>query len=139
MEGLDELGRKSYSFKARIFNAIWGQRLARIVNDNREKFLSASAEFGSFVRNYNGFSLDIVPYKDKDVEAFEQVWTVWEEIRRFGFTDVEVERVQEALFQELQKMESAAEKESNSYYVSVFQSHFLSGLPFREQSESWTC
>lgn len=135
VDGLDELERKSYSFKARIFNAIWGQRLARIVNANQEKFLSAAAEFGSFVRNYNGFSLDIVPYKDKDVEAFEQVWTVWEEIRRFGFTDVEVERVQEALFQELQKMESAAEKESNPYYVSVFQSHFLSGLPFREQSE----
>ena len=135
VDGLDELERKSYSFKARIFNAIWGQRLARIVNANQEKFLSASAEFGSFVRNYNGFSLDIVPYKDKDVEAFEQVWMVWEEIRRFGFTDVEVERVQEALFQELQKMERAAEKESNPYYVSVFQSHFLSGLPFREQSE----
>ena len=32
-------------------------------------------------------------------------------------------------------MERAAEKESNPYYVSVFQSHFLSGLPFREQSE----
>ncbi|MEI3422342.1 MAG: hypothetical protein V8R91_15515 [Butyricimonas faecihominis] len=32
-------------------------------------------------------------------------------------------------------MESAAEKESIQYYVSVFQSHFLSGLPFREQSE----
>ena len=115
VNGLDELERKSYSFKARIFNAIWGQRLSRIVNDNREKFLSASADFGSFVRNYNGFSLDIVPYKDKDVEAFEQVWTVWEEIRRFGFSESEVERVQEVLFQELQKMESAVEKESNEY------------------------
>ena len=67
VDGLDELERKSYSFKARIFNAIWGQRLARIVNANQEKFLSAAAEFGSFVRNYNGFSLDVVPYKDKDV------------------------------------------------------------------------
>lgn len=135
VENLDELGRKSYSFKARIFNSIWGQRLSRIVNANQEKFLSASADFGTFVRNYNGFSLDVVPYKNKDAEAFEQVWSVWEEIRRFGFTDSEVERVQEAIFQELQKMESAVEKESNQYYVTVFQNHFLSGMPFHDQRE----
>ena len=132
---LDEVGRKSYSFKARIFNAIWGQRLSRIVNANREKLLSASAEFGTFVRNYNGFSIDVVPYKNQDAEAFEQVWSVWEEICRFGFTDSEVERVQESIFQELQKMESAVEKESNPYYVNVFQANFLSGTPFHDQKE----
>ena len=134
-KGLDEVERKAYSFKARIFNALWGQRLARIVNANKEKFLSASGKFESFVRNYNGFSLDVIPYKNQDADAFEQVWTVWEGIRRFGFTDVEVERVQEVLFQDLMKMESVAEKQSNSYYVSVFQNHFLSGMPFHEQPE----
>ena len=132
-EGLDEVGRKAYSFKARIFNALMGQRLSRIVNANKEKFLSASGTFESFVRNYNGFSLDVIPYKNQDAEAFEQVWTAWEEIRRYGFTDKEVERVQEALFQELMKMESEVEKESNPYYVSVFQNHFLAGMPFHEQ------
>lgn len=135
VKDLDELERKSYSFKTRIFNSIWGQRLSRIVNANQEKFLSALADFSTFVRNYNGFSLDVAPYKDKDAEAFEQVWTVWEEIRRFGFMDSEVERVQEAIFQELQKMESAVEKESNQYYVTVFQNHFLSGMPFHKQKE----
>ena len=135
VEDLNEVERKAYSFKARIFNTIWGQRLSRIVNDNREKFVSASADFGTFVRNYNGFSLDVVPYKNQDAEAFEQVWTEWERIRRFGFTDAEMERVQEALFQELQKMESTVEKESNLYYVNVFQAHFLGGMPFLEQKE----
>ena len=135
VKDLDELGRKSYSFKTRIFNSIWGQRLSRIVDANQEKFLSASADFNTFVRNYNGFSLDVVPYKNKDAEAFEQIWTAWEEIRRFGFTDSEVERVQEAIFQELQQMESAVEKESNPYYVTVFQNHFLNGMPFRKQEE----
>lgn len=134
-KGLDEVERKAYSFKARIFNALWGQRLARIVNANKEKFLSASGKFESFVRNYNGFSLDVIPYKNQDADAFEQVWTVWEGIRRFGFTDVEVERVQEVLFQDLMKMESVAEKQSNAYYVSVFQNHFLGGMPFHEQPE----
>ena len=95
--------------------------------------MSASGTFESFVRNYNGFSLDVIPYKNQDAEAFEQVWTAWEEIRRYGFTDKEVERVQEALFQELMKMESEVEKESNPYYVSVFQNHFLAGMPFHEQ------
>lgn len=135
VKDLDELGRKSYSFKSRIFNALWGQRLARVVNASKETFLSASAKFDGFVRNYNGFSIDVVPYKNRDAEAFEQVWTMWEEIRRFGFTDMEVERVQEGLFQELQKMESAVEKESNPYYVTVFQNHFLTGTPFYEQEE----
>ena len=57
----------------------------------------------------------------------------------FRFTDAEMERVQEALFQELQKMESTVEKESNLYYVNVFQAHFLGGMPFLEQKRSLRC
>ena len=40
------------------------------MNDNREKFVSASADFGTFVRNYNGFSLDVVPYKKSGCRGF---------------------------------------------------------------------
>ena len=32
-------------------------------------------------------------------------------------------------------MESTVEKESNLYYVNVFQAHFLGGMPFLEQKE----
>lgn len=127
--------RRKYQAAARIFNGLWAERIARLKNANGEQFLSASADFGNLVKGYNVMSMDIIPFNGKDSEAFRQLWEMWEEIRRFGFTTEEIGRIQKEQLQELQELERNLDQNQNDYYTGLFKSNFLNGTPCPDLEE----
>lgn len=130
-----EEDRRKYIFSMRFFNQLWKDRLNRLVNNNDEKFLSASVSFGSFVPEYNGMTMEIVPFDRQDSAAFEQVWTLWEQIRRFGFTDEEIKKVQETEYAQLADLQKRPKQNRNNYYVLYFKNNFLNGTPYYDLEE----
>lgn len=127
--------RRKYSFSARFFNQLWQNRLSRLKNSNEEKFLTASVNFNSFVREYNGLTMEIVPFDNQDSAAFEQIWTLWEQIRRFGFSENEIKPLQEAEYNKLSELQNNLDKNRNNYYVLCFKNHFLQGTPCFDLAE----
>ncbi|WP_294142800.1 insulinase family protein [uncultured Sanguibacteroides sp.] len=130
----DEVRRK-YRESARLFNTLWARRITRLKNANGEQFLAANVDFGRFVKGYNTMSMDIMPFNGKDADAFRQVWGMWEEIRRFGFTKEEIERVLEEQLSELQELERNLDQNRNNYYIDLFKSNFLLGTPCPDMEE----
>lgn len=130
-----EEARRNYSLSARFFTQLWQNRLNRLRNSNEEKFLSASVRFNTFVRGYNGFTMEITPFERQDSAAFEQLWTLWEQIRRQGFTTDEVKQLQESEYKNLEELQRNADKNRNNYYVGIFKNHFLNGIPYYSPEE----
>lgn len=127
--------RRKYSFSARFFNQLWQERLGRLRNANEEKYLSASVSFTSFIKGYNGMRMEIVPFSQQDSAAFDQIWTLWEQIRRYGFSENEIRQVQEKEYNNLSELQKNLDKNRNNYYVSVFKNHFLQGTPYYDLAE----
>lgn len=130
-----EESRRAYSLSARFFTQLWQNRLNRLRNSNEEKFLSASVRFSSFARGYNGFTIEITPFERQDSAAFDQMWTLWEQIRRQGFTADEVKQLQESEYKNLEELQRNADKNRNNYYVGIFKNHFLNGVPYYSPEE----
>lgn len=135
VEHTSEEARRTYSLSARFVTQLWQNRLNRLRNSNEEKFLSASARFNSFIRGYNGFTMEITPFERQDSAAFDQVWTLWEQIRRYGFTADEVKQLQESEYKNLEELQRNADKNRNNYYVGIFKNHFLNGIPYYTPEE----
>lgn len=130
-----EEARRKYSFSARFFNQLWNDRLARLRNANEEKFLSASVKFSSFVKEYNGLTMEIVPFNQQDSAALDQIWTLWEQIRRYGFSENEIKQIQEKEYNQLSELQNNLDRNRNNYYVSIFKNHFLYGTPYFDLEE----
>ena len=60
---------------------------------------------------------------------------MWEEIRRFGFSEEEISRLQEEQLQELQELERNLDRNQNDYYTGLFKSNFLNGTPYPDMEE----
>lgn len=131
----DDAARRKYSEAVRLFNALWQQRINRLKNANAEQFLAADVDFGNSVKGYHAFSMDIMPFERQDREALSQVWSLWEEIRRYGFTDREIESMQENELQELAELERTVRQNRNNYYTDLFKNHFLNGSPCTDMQE----
>lgn len=131
----DDTARRKYGEAARLFNALWQQRISRLKNANAERFLAADIDFGSLVKGYNSFSMDIMPFDRQDKEALSQIWSIWEEIHRYGFTDSEIEGMQENELQELAELEKTIHENQNDYYTDLFKNHFLNGTPCPDMQE----
>lgn len=119
------MARKKLSTSVTMFNALLKKRIARIKNNNEEKYLSASISYGSFVRNYNSLNINITPLQNQDAAAFEQVLGLWEDVRRNGFTKEEFEQEQERAFGEVKQAQANMNKMDNRYYVTMFRNNFF--------------
>lgn len=131
----DDAARRKYGEAARLFNALWRQRISRLKNANAEQFLAADIDFGNLVKGYNSFSMDIMPFDRQDKKALSQIWSIWEEIRRYGFTDAEIEEMQENELQELAELEKRIRENRNDYYTDLFKNHYLNGIPCPDLQE----
>ncbi|MEG2555594.1 MAG: insulinase family protein [Odoribacter sp.] len=130
-----EMARRKFSMSVKVLNSVLKERIRRLKNDNQEAFLAAEVNFDGFVREYNALTMDIIPLENKDRAAFEQLWTLWEEIRRFGISEDEFTQQQELIYQQLKEFERNLDKNQNNYYIDVFKNNYLNDIPMVDISE----
>jgi|KBSMisStandDraft_5_1062788.scaffolds.fasta_scaffold00870_14 zinc protease len=113
------------SMKRTMFNEIMGERLATQAQTPGLPYVQAQASISSFLGGLDAFSADIVLKQGKFKEGFQMVWELIEKVKRFGFTEPELERARKNYLISLQSAYNERGKTSSQNYVGEYQRHFL--------------
>lgn len=86
-------------------------------------------------RGYRALTLTLIPRMGDEEKVLKAALTEKERVKRFGFTNEEIKRVQTALLREAETACSAQNKQPNSFYIEILSQHFLENKPIIAPSD----
>lgn len=89
--------------------------------------LGVRAGYGSFLSNLAAVSISLSPKEGQLQAAVEAVWTEIARVQKFGFTQVELDRLKTNFRASMDRMLAEKDKRSSDKYVEEYQKHFTSG------------
>lgn len=132
--GLPDEARKSIQGygMGRINNLIsqmTSERLNNISQEPNSPFGNAGAGIADLVRTTDAFFFQCSPVQGKEKEARERLLKEAEIIRRFGFTESELERAKKSMLSSFEKSEKERNQQKNNRLVQEYVRHFTSAEP----------
>lgn len=124
---LDEMMKDNLLTK--FYTDIVHKHLSRYINDESPDFMETMVSVRKLVRNYQSLNIMVNPYPGKDREALQQLFEELERIRRFAFTQQELQEQISRYLEGLDETEKAQKHLSNDVYVQLYQNNFLEGNP----------
>jgi zinc protease len=117
------------AMKKGLFNQMLGFRMNELSQQPNPPFLGAKAGIGDLLGGLDQFSFSVSARPGKLQEAFTATWSQIEQVKRFGFTQAELDR---AKLSYMTGMDAALREQSkvpSNNYVSEYQQLFLHGTP----------
>ena len=114
---------------ANFYNSMVGSRINELMQKGDPPFINAGIGFGGLVRGYNSYNITAIAKPNQEDVALEAVLTENEKIKRFGFTESELERVKTDMLVGLESAYKEKDKTNNESYISEMQSNFLEDEP----------
>lgn len=117
-----------------IIGTAMNERLSDIASKPEAPFLSASVGIGNMCEPMTVVMGNVSCADGKAMPAFEAFLTEMEKMKRFGFTDDEVQRAKDELLSIYENAEKSAGTRKNNELVSELISHFFDNEAFVEPS-----
>ncbi len=115
------------SLMAQLYNVMLSQRIAEIAQNPESPFLFANSSFGGYwVRTKSAYSSFAVPKENKINEALEVLLAENEKVKRFGFTQSELDRAKKIVLINFEKMAKEADKAESRSLAGEYVRNFLS-------------
>lgn len=118
-----------HSVCSNLVETMFGERLQEICQEANTPFAKATANYGELIRTRDAFSLYAVPTEGKEKEAFSRLLQEAERLRRYGFTQSELDRAKADLLSAIEKAYNEREKQSNKSYINEYKRNFLDFEP----------
>lgn len=112
-----------------FYNSMVGTRISEIMQQANPPFLGGNIGFGGFVRGYYAYNISTTAKPNEEDLAFETILTENERIKRYGFTNSELERVKTNMLVGLESAYKEKDKTDNESYIQDMQNHFLEQEP----------
>ncbi|HOI26195.1 MAG TPA: insulinase family protein [Paludibacteraceae bacterium] len=106
-----------------------GQRLQEIAQKADAPFLAAYADYGELVRSKDVFEMMTVPLEGREADALSALLKEGERMRRFGFTQTELDRAKIDLMSSYEKAYNERKKTKNDSYVREYIGNYLDFEP----------
>lgn len=119
--------RESY-IKA-LYNTMSQMRIQELLQKGTPPFVNGYSSRGGFVRGYDVYSFGAAANPNKQAVALEAIAIETERIKRYGFTQGELDRARTNLITEMQNQYMQRDKISNESYCSSIVDHFLTKAP----------
>lgn len=119
--------RESY-IKA-LYNTMSQMRIQELLQKGTPPFVNGYTSRGGFVRGYDVYSFGAAANPNKEAVALEAIAVETERIKRYGFTQGELDRARTNLITEMQNQYMQRDKISNESYCSSIVDHFLTKSP----------
>ncbi len=113
-----------------LFTTILNQRLRELTQKENPPFLGAGVSFDSYARGYKSFQAEA--YSGGNGDVVKSLTTVVEEIekvKRFGFTQPELDRAKTNLLTRMERAFKEKDKTESSSYVEEYLRNFLTNEP----------
>ena len=117
---------------ASFFNSMVSNRLSEIMQQSNPPYLGGAIGYGGLVRNYSSYSCSATAKPGEETEALKTILTENERIKRYGFSDSELERVKANLLSAMESSYKQRDKFGNESFVSDIKDNFLLGEPIVE-------
>lgn len=117
---------------ASFFNSMVSNRLSEIMQQSNPPYLGGAIGYGGLVRNYSSYSCATTAKPGEETEALKTILTENERIKRYGFSDSELERVKANLLSAMESSYKQRDKFRNESFVSDIKDNFLLGEPIIE-------
>lgn len=105
------------------------ERLNEICQKSDAPIAGASADYGKLVRTKDAFSLIAVAHDGREKEALKTLLMEAERIRRFGFTQAELDRIKINLLSSFEQAYNDRKNTKNNAYVQEYIRNFLEFEP----------
>jgi len=113
--------------KRSLFNQVLGARIGELSQKPNPPFLGVNAGIGNLMGGLDQFSFSVTAKPGKLAEAFAAGWSEVEQVKRFGFTQSELDRAKAAYMASLEKAAKEKNKTVSESYVKEYQALFLEG------------
>ncbi|MFY9464314.1 MAG: insulinase family protein [Sediminibacterium sp.] len=112
-----------------LFTSLLNQRMNELTQSANPPFLFAGSSFGSYARGHEAFnSFAIAGQKGTDT-ALHAVLTEIERVKKFGFTQGELDRAKKQQLAAIEKIYNNKDKTESSLFVQEYIQHFLQQEP----------
>lgn len=104
-------------------------RFDDLLQQPQSPLASASSAYGELVKSKDAFSLYAIATEGKEKEAFDKLVLEAERLRRFGFTQSELDRAKANLLSSMEQTFNERNKIENNSFVQEYQRNFLDFEP----------
>jgi zinc protease len=119
------LGEYKNDLVKNIFTTILNQRLRELTQKENPPFLFASTDFDSYLRGYESFAGNIGVGNGDPVKALEAFVEEVERVKKYGFTQPELDRVKKTMLTQIERAYNERNKTESANYVSEYIRNFL--------------
>jgi len=112
-----------------LISLMTNERLSNICQEPGSPFSSAGSELTDFVRTMDAYIFVCSPVLGKEKEARERILKESEIIRRFGFTESELERAKTEILSHYEKAEKERNQQKNNKLVLEYVRNFTVAEP----------
>lgn len=113
----------------RMISTIMGYRFDEITQRADAPFVGGYAYYGELVKSTDAFQLMVVPKEGKELEGLKAVLSEAEKLRRYGFTQSEVERAKTDILKSMENAYNDRENQKNRNLVREYIRHYLDAEP----------
>jgi len=110
-----------------LFNAMMGQRIQELLQKGDPPFVIGVINYGDFERGYEALSAITMPKPNQEELSFTALMTELERVKRYGFTQGELDRAKAEILAQWEKYYKERDKISNEEYINDFVNNFLNG------------
>ncbi|MDO9633916.1 MAG: insulinase family protein, partial [Paludibacter sp.] len=108
-----------------IVSTIMGYRFAELTQQADAPFVFGMAQYGKLVKSKDAFELLAVPKEGKELEGLQALLLEAEKLKRFGFTNSEVERAKTDILKSMENAYNDRDNQKNRDLVREYVRHYL--------------
>ena len=114
-----------HSMQRALFNEMIAERFAELAQKPGLPYLEAGANISGFFGRIDAFSLEVALKQGKFKEGFQTAWELVETVKRFGFTQSELDRAQKNYVSFLETAFKEKSKTNSESLVGEYQRLYL--------------
>ena len=108
-----------------LISTMLGERFNEISQQADAPFVGGYAYYGDLVKSKDAFQMLVVPQEGREAEGLKALLLEAEKVKRFGFTNSELERAKTDLLKRIEKAYNDRENQRNKQLVREYVRHFL--------------
>lgn len=126
-----QLSMNGYMFSTvnSLIASIMAERFDEITMQADAPFAQAYAAYGELVKSKDAFQLAVIPKEGKELEGFKALLLEVEKVKRFGFTNAELERAKTNMLKNMEKSYNERDNQKSISLAREYIRNFLSNEP----------
>ncbi|MDR2130740.1 MAG: insulinase family protein [Odoribacteraceae bacterium] len=120
-----------------FYNGMFSQRISELLQKGNPPFINGSSGFTGLVRGVDAYAISATAKPNEEALALEAIYRENERVKRFGFTEGELQRLKTNTLVSIESSYKQRDKITSDSYVDNIKSHFLAGEPLDDAEYSY--